>query len=129
MPFEKVETQVDFPAQKTRQLDIAVRLNIDADGIEIRQLLSRRIFLPVIGITLQGDALAGLARIGHERPRGHNFFRVGRAAVSIFQATRAGRVRIGFRARVRHRKRDLAAGFIHLVQLRQARWAAVAAVV
>ena len=38
------------------------------------------------------------------------------------------RIAVGFRARVRHRKGNLAGAFIHFAQLRQVRWAAVAAV-
>src|SRR5258708_230820 len=42
--------EIEFSAPKAQNLDIAVRLNIETDGIQIRQLTAGTVFLPVVRV-------------------------------------------------------------------------------
>jgi len=74
--------QVELSALEAQHLDIAVRLNVEPDGVEIRQTASLRILFPVVGIAAQQNARSGLIFSNHEwtengrflfgRMRGHD---------------------------------------------------------
>ena len=48
--------QVEFAALEAQHLNVAIRLNVEPDGIEIGQAASLGIFFPVVGIAAQQHA-------------------------------------------------------------------------
>jgi hypothetical protein len=73
LAVERID-QVDFSALEAQHLDIAVGLNVEPDRIEIRQLPSLRVRLPVVGIALQQQRAPGFVIGHHERSEHRHFF-------------------------------------------------------
>ncbi len=68
--------EMDFAAAEAENFDVMIELNVEADGIEVRQRLAFLIFFPVIRIAPKKD-VGARAVVGHiERAEdGHFFFR------------------------------------------------------
>ncbi len=74
--------QVKLAALEAQHLDVAIRLNVEADGIEIRQAVSLRIFFPVVRVAAEEHARSRLVfrdqkwaehgRFFPRRMRGHD---------------------------------------------------------
>ena len=59
LAVERVD-QIDFAALEAQHFDVAIRLDIEPDRIQIRQLAPLLIGFPVIGIALQHHVAPGL---------------------------------------------------------------------
>ena len=71
LAIERVD-QIDFIALEAKHFDITIRLDVESNRIQIRQLASLLVCLPVIGISLQQHCGSGLVIGHHERPEyGH----------------------------------------------------------
>src|SRR5216683_860224 len=68
--------EMDFAATEAKNFDVVIALNVETNGIEVRQRLAFLIFLPVIRIAPEKDVGAG-AVVGYiERAKdGHFLFR------------------------------------------------------
>ena|ERR1017187_328018 len=69
--------QVKFSSLEAQHLDIAIRLNVEPDGIEIRQAVSLGIFFPVVGVAAQKHARSRFVLRNHEWTE-HGHFLLGR---------------------------------------------------
>src|SRR5713101_134532 len=69
--------EMDFAATEAKNFDVVIALNVEANGIEVRQRLAFVIFLPVIRIAPEKDVGAG-AVVGHIEGAEDSHFLLGR---------------------------------------------------
>src|ERR1044071_5004992 len=65
--------QVNFTALESQSFNLRVLFNVEPYGVEIRKLLSRRLFLPVVGIPLQQQIRSGFSLRYVKRPQSRHF--------------------------------------------------------
>ena len=66
--------QINFAAQEAQHLGVAILLNVETDGIEIRQGASLLVVLPVVWIAVQLQIGSGFVVSDVERSQDRHFF-------------------------------------------------------
>src|SRR5438045_6948655 len=65
--------EIKLAAAQAQDFDIAIRLNIEPDGVEIRKRAALRVLLPVVRIALELHARSGFVFGNHEWPEDCRF--------------------------------------------------------